>query len=144
MLTDGTYIKAVLLLLVFSLNTLVGSACSLSKVFHQSHHHQSSAMHSHGEGVKHEHDHSGSHHDAGEEGEDCCSRSSVAFNHLDKSVAQNFATPVLTFPVHPFTEFYNTFLLLRRQDDGTAITYTRWRPPATIQDLRIVMQSFQI
>ena len=144
MLFKGTYIKAVLLLMVFSLNTVVGSACSLSKVFHQSHHHERVATHSHGEAVTHQHDHSGSHHAATEEGEGCCSKFSVAFNQLDKSVAQHLAVAVLTLPVLSLTELYHTLLLLSRQYDSTVVAYARWRLPATIQDLRIVMQSFQI
>jgi hypothetical protein len=140
----GTYIKAVLLFIVFSLNTVVGSACSLSKVFHQAHHHEEVATHSHGESVTHQHDHSGSHHEATEESEECCSKFSVAFNQLDKSVAQHFAVAILTLPVQSFTDLYNTVLLLGRQDDTTVVAFARWRLPATIQDLRIVMQSFQI
>lgn len=138
------HIKAIILMTVFSMNTIIGSACASSKLFHHSHHHKSSASHDHHDGNKHDHQHSGSHHDKTDESNECCSKSSVEFNKLDKSTVQSLEVPVFESSPLALTNLYNTLTLLSRKDDRSLISHVRWRPPATIQDLRIVMQSFQI
>jgi len=147
MRTKRVYIKALLLLTVFSMNTIVGTACSLSKVFHSSHHHGSSASnkHSHTKGT-----HSHKHHTATDEkhtehgSDECCSKSSIQFDKLDKSIAQSLEIQAIGFSSVVLISLHNTILLISRNKDRSLISHVRWRLPATIQDLRIVMQSFQI
>jgi ABC-type Zn2+ transport system substrate-binding protein/surface adhesin len=143
----GRHIKSILLITLFGLNTVVGSACSLSKVFHQAHHHGSEAAqnHEHADGTNHKHKHSAAHHHKTEKNNDCCSKSSVKFNKLDKSMAQTLVFPLIELPTDLLTDiYYNTLSLLSRKADQPLMSYFRWRPSSTIQDLRIVIQSFQI
>ncbi len=143
----GIHIKAILLITVFGLNTVVGSACSLSKAFHQAHHHRSEAAqnHEHADGTSHKHKHSAAHHHKSHKNSDCCSKSSVKFNKLDKSIVQTLELPMIELsPLLRMDVYYNTLVLLSRNADQSLMSFFRWRLPSTIQDLRIVIQSFQI
>lgn len=143
----GIHIKAFLLITVFGLNTVVSSACSLSKAFHQAHHHRSEAAqnHEHADGTNHDHKHNASHHHKTQKNDDCCSKTSVKFNKLDKSTTQTLELPSTQMPVVLLTDiYYNTLSLLSRNANQSLMSYFRWRLPSTIQDLRIVIQSFQI
>jgi hypothetical protein len=161
----GTYYKALLLLGVFSLNTLVSFACSFSIYFHSFHHHNSPSPASEGQaekghphhGVDSKHDHSHGH-DAHQHGngtehhspdkeipkDDCCSSSTVQVEKLEKSVSRSIEAPNAVF-LTLFLTVYASLYLPELPVNSTSIpSYIRWRFPATIQNLRIVIQSFQI
>ena len=146
MVIGSPHIKAFILITVFSMNTVIGSACAMSDMFHQAHHHNnaSSANHEHANGTIHSHDHDGAHHDQEESSDECCSRLSVEFNQLDKSLIQKTELCFLSYSFVLRTDPHITFSLSSRNYSSLFFQYERWRPPATIQDLRIVIQSFQI
>ena len=148
--TKGTYYKAMLLLIVFSSGTVVSFACSLGGIFHE-YHHQSSATeqtkhsddaahkHHHGKTSKHEYDTQA----RAESKNYCCTDSVVEMQKLDKSVSRSIEAPNLIsipFFIAACCELFS----LEVQDRPVYQNYVRWRPPTTIQDLRIVIQSFQI
>ena len=112
-------IKAVVLLIVFSLNTLAGFACSIGIDLGYNHlHHQHGKQHSHkhGEGgTKHKHHHcvpgNAKLNDANPK-DDCCSNDVTEFNLLDKSVVNNILhleAPIflLSFTTTSFSQTVN-------------------------------------
>ncbi len=155
--TKRTYYKAFLLFAAFSLNTVVSFACSFSNLFHGMHHHKAAATT--------EHKHSGNHHSKGENAEhhhgsqaehqhddhsskdskddDCCSKSVVEIEKAEKAVSKTIEAPNAIF-VTSFLSSYSQLFLLSTTGNTSFTHYVRWRLPATIQDLRIVIQSFQI
>lgn len=79
------------LLVVFSLNTLAGFACSVGvDMGYNRHHHQHGEkhVHKHGLGNKHHH-HSTAKLNGASSKDDCCSNDVTRFTLLDKSIAQN-------------------------------------------------------
>ncbi|RYZ24232.1 MAG: hypothetical protein EOO16_01450 [Chitinophagaceae bacterium] len=166
---NRTYWKAFFLLLVFSLNTIVSFACSLGGVFHQFHHQSVISIHEHKGGHGHDHDrsmgHTLRHRHSGNEGhkhlhaikhdhrhistngqqsgDDCCSGSIVKLEKADKAT-----TSVNKIPVPALEKVFLgtlTFYFAQVQVPRTTLSrFYRWRPPGTIQDLRIAIQSFQI
>lgn len=151
-----TYYKALLLLIVFSLNTVVSFACSFGGVFHNFHHrgsvamehnHNSPGKHAHGTAHKEDHDKKPAHtHDAESPGDkkgDCCSDQVTELQKLDKSVSRNIEAPHLNF-ITVFIASYSELFFFQAGKQDLQPHKIRWRPTATIQDLRIIIQSFQI
>lgn len=141
----GLYIKAMVLLTVFSMNTVMSFACSLSSFVHSFHHSVSSSK----QAGLHHHAHETADHHHGEEkmpvkGDECCSADLVKVEKADKSPGRSIQLPLPplqgVFIGHEDYTFYNHMAFGK---DIFADAW-RWRPPATIQDLRIVIQSFQI
>ncbi len=145
------FFKAFFLLTVFSLNTVVSFACSTSDLFHNSHHSnksRSTTTHQH-EDKPHAHHKHGQHsHDlennqSNNDDDNCCSSYIITLAKIEKSIARN-----IEFPATVITSYYAEFAYLLLANHGKEKTFfpdfIRWRPPATIQDLRIVIQSFQI
>ena len=145
-----TYYKALILLVVFSSNTLISFACSYSNLFHSSHHHTTPAKkkHQHSDS-HHEHDHSANHHDESnktESNESCCSTSVVALHKAEKAISRYIDAPIAPFVNHFIFGFVISYIDIfhLHPKDTLSIHENRWRAPTTIQDLRIVIQSFQI
>jgi|SRR5829696_7925653 len=152
-------IRALLLLMVFSLNTVAGFACSIGvdMGYNTNHHEQGEAKsqshskpHSHDVAHQHKHKHS---HDASaarinnvkNANDDCCANDVASFIKLDKSVVSNnldLQQPVFLLA---FTASYFSGNI------GNSEIYTkakfpyqrRWRSPDDT-DIRIAIQSFQI
>jgi hypothetical protein len=133
------------------LNTVVSFACSLGGFFHSFHHSVSSAVkeqpghHLH----KEEHQHHGNalHQDskpAEKPDDDCCSINLVTIEGVEKAVSRTIQAPEATFLVSFLTAFSSLFALFAAEASLPSPYSIRWRLPATIQDLRIVIQSFQI
>ena len=153
-----TYFKALFLLTVFSLNTVVGFACSQIGLFHSSHHHPKEAKtHNHSEkvdnhshGHKHDHNHGSGHHHQGKDNpdtkkDDCCSGKTVSFEKLEKLVSSKVDSPITpSFITLFFTSFTSAWTLLQSEEVLKIPYNLRWRPLETIPDLRTVIQSFQI
>lgn len=149
------YYKAGVLLVVFSLHTAVSFACSFSSLFHQFHHnspvvskHKEHA-HSHSSSHGHQapgHTHEGEHHHTGSSQppkEDCCSASIIEVEKMDKAVSRNIELPlVISFPL--LFPFIASSLFDYKATQRLFSPYGRWRHPLTIQNLRIIIQSFQI
>ena len=146
--TKGTYFKALLLLIAFSMSTVVSFACSFSDLFHEYHHHNSRASkaHKHKDQNEHIHDHSGSHHDNStneEKKDNCCSSSLVELQKVEKSVSRSIEAPNLSL-VACFASSNSELFSVQSACKTILPKEIRRRPPATIQDIRIVIQSFQI
>jgi ABC-type nickel/cobalt efflux system permease component RcnA len=143
-----TYSKAILLLIVFSMNTVVSFACSFSTLFHQSHHNNTNVQsdHHHNEPAQ-EDEHAEHQHDPKttdkKDVHDCCSESVLAIEQMEKSVSKTIEAPDVLFLTVLLASYSSAFPL------STTLKvvlpcHDRWRVPTTIQDLRIVIQSFQI
>jgi hypothetical protein len=148
--------KALVLLVVFFLNTAVGFACSvgLDMGFNSHHHDEENKL---TEETSHSHNHhsscpghayaAGSHHDSkdpGEEKDDCCNQDVFKFNQLDKTCAQSlnslFTTVFFTVFV---SSFYNIDVLATCKTTASNKYFVlNYHPP--ILDIRIAIQSFQI
>jgi hypothetical protein len=142
------------LLLVFSLNTVAGFACSLgvdmgyNKTHHAveaSHSHQKAASHTHS--AQHSHKHSPAKPSTTisgtQDNDDCCANDITDFIKLDKSIV---ASQLVQSPVY-LMAFVSQFLLPLTEEPLSAI-FPHWLPRswslADDTDLRIVIQSFQI
>jgi hypothetical protein len=147
---SGISRKAVFLLIVFLLNTVVGFACSvgLGMGAVKAHHHEakeSKAAHHHHQGeddhhaVKGDHDHSSK-----KTTEDCCTDQVQKIEKTDK-----LSPPVLEFSTYqPFyTLIYPNYVLLEASVSSLYTLRPKYfvrddHPP--IPDIRIALQSFQI
>lgn len=164
-------IKAFLLLLVFSLNTLVGLACSIgvdmgfNSAIHHQHHHEENEETTHpdcGElkhdTVEEDNDHDNICHDlcSIEEGNikstcfrdldekgNCCNNNVVKFVRLDKSIVHytNLICPV--FATSFLSVFYYINVLKFLDGYSTTKYFVRGHHPP-IANIRIAIQSFQI
>lgn len=150
----STYWKALLLVLVFCMNTVISFACSLSGFVHGMHHHPGgNAPHVHTAAVNEYHHEGQQEHGIHQEDTtgsdeqssgDCCSSSVVSLEKVDKSTARGIDVPGAVF----FTATANKFFEVQQLDARDIIVAhperLRWRILATIPDPRIAMQSFQI
>lgn len=166
-------IKAAVLLLVFSFNTLVGFACSVGFNFKEnSKHHEKSGSHSHDKphqhstGTNHSHDHgdiTGHHgydegtipphdhtntniHETPGDENNCCSDEVIKLSLLDKAITK---TNQNLLPLPAEVAFTLSAFILATYNNGEA--FVKLKPPllrswplANHTDLRIVIQSFQI
>lgn len=152
----ATYYKAFILLVAFSLNTMVSFACSLSNLFHNFHHnnpakivrgngaHTPGETHQHSHGTAHSHEKADLPAEKQHEAEnDCCSNTVVEMQQSDKSISRSIDAPLVFFATSFLTTYYSEAFFSAEQKPVFRAA-TRWRPPATIQDLRIAIQSFQI
>ena len=161
--TISIQVKALTLLFVFTLNTVVGFACSMgvNMGFNKSHHQESSAkipVHNLEDGIKHNHATTATdHHDENEAAghhrhdsekasnkDNCCNHKVLEFAQLDKVIS-----PSLDFGINPlfFTTFVSSFchidLLATFPVAINAKYFVRsYHPP--IPDIRIAIQSFQV
>jgi hypothetical protein len=155
--SQRTYYKALVLLTIFSLNTVVSFACSFSSFFHSFHHETplasvaSKPSHDHNHNDHHHHKH---HHDGPEKdqesthgsgtSDDCCSQYLLEVDKSEKSVSRSIDAPN-TVMLSSFAWLYSSLSSIYGREERTLYPdHIRWRLPATIQDLRIVIQSFQI
>ncbi len=152
-----TYYKALLLLIVFSLNTVISFACSFSSFFHGFHHHNNpttpehkhSGNHHDSQGEKNKHDHGTQPEHKHESGspdnskDDCCSSAVIQIEKLEKAVSRTIEAPHAIFVASQFA-VYKELSSLPALKNTFFPDHVRWQHTATIQDLRIVIQSFQI
>jgi len=154
--TKRTYYKALLLLIVFSLNAVVSFACSFSGLFHGFHHHKiavasehkhSVSHHSKSETPKHDHssqpEHKHNNNSSKDSKDDCCSKSVIEIEKVEKALSRTIEAPQAIFLTSLFAAYTETFSL-QNVEKIFLPKHVRWRLTATIQDLRIVIQSFQI
>jgi hypothetical protein len=145
-------IKALILLVVFSLNTIAGFACSIGvdMGYNTKHHehgkHNHDAAHKHAPGHKHTHSHSviaGSKMSAPVD--DCCSGQVNSFALLDKSVVYN--NLLLQAPAF-FLKNYISSVAPATVESGISVNsrfqFVRRSCSLDDTDIRIVIQSFQI
>lgn len=141
-------LKAALLLIVFSLNTVIGFACAVGlDMGFNSHHHEESAT---AKDVVHHYDKS-SHHDEADvhhhkinnDKDNCCNDGVMKFQQVDKALASsvNLVSPVF------YTSFLASFYHIDILSSNNRISDIKYfvrscHPP--IPDIRIAIQSFQI
>jgi hypothetical protein len=156
--------KAVFLLVVFALNTIVGFACSIgvdmgfNTKHHDDHEATKAVVHIHKNGKQHfhqekkeahkhnksrSHDEASNHKKSGSDKDNCCNDKVKNFEQLAKSVP---ASQSLVHPVF-FTAFlasyYNINIVAHTDIVKDIKPFVRsYHPP--IPDIRIAIQSFQI
>ncbi|CAN5587738.1 hypothetical protein BH10BAC2_BH10BAC2_20450 [soil metagenome] len=143
-------LKATLLLLVFSMNTIIGFACSvgMDMGFNTTHHHQTeltdSKSHHHNVDADHHHDEADTDHHSKDSKDNCCKDKVIKFAQVDKSVPQSANNIIqLVF----FTAFSASFFDIDISFASKAVPNVKYfvrsyHPP--IPDIRIAIQSFQI
>ena len=155
-------IKALFLLSAFSLNTVVGFACSVGvdMGFNSKHHDEQEStepvVHIHAEGKKHihyekkeKHNHGKSHrHEKADDqkskksADNCCNDQVLKFEQLDKSIPYSLHIVHPIFLISSFDVFNDTDL----SDPGIVKNIKQfvrsYHPP--ISNIRIEIQSFQI
>ena len=155
-------IRALFLLAVFSLNTVVGFACSIGidMGYNSSHHehgsshsekkphsHKSGHKHSHGTGHNHsdQHKHTEASGTAKNTQDDCCANDVTKFIQLDKSVVKtNLALIVPTFFVTLTSIFIQPSLNENNLANSSGLLSVRRSCSIYDTDIRIAIQSFQI
>lgn len=144
--------KAALLLLLFSLNTLIGFACSLGlNMGYNEHHHQAevapptshSAHHAHGSEQKHHEDKKQHHHESEKNDDDCCSHGVTSFNLLNKTVPQQVQLVHPGFTIAFTPVWFDSGIFTYINVTKNIKPYVRSHHPP-IPDIRIAIQSFQI
>jgi hypothetical protein len=145
-------IRALILLMVFSLNTIIGFACSVGvSMGYNEKHHEHYQHHKHEKGHDHHHSHK-SIHESVPSGSiikapvnDCCSGQVTSFAKLDKWVSYNnllIKAPVL------FIQVYNNFLNLESRQTYSSLNsnFQFVRRSCFLNDIniRIAIRSFQI
>ena len=134
--------KAVFLLVVFSLNTLVGFACSVGvdMGFNSTHHKDEAVkpkIHTHKDGKKQQH----SPKEITEKKDGCCKENAIKLQIADKNLNHSqtvINSPVIYLPCTIYQlQVYNT-------EKGKAQKYIacQFHPPP--RDIRIAISSFQI
>ena len=148
---------------------VVSFACSISETVHNSHHagkssgthshehkgkpaHNQGSDHKHNHGTDHKHNHEAdpkhSHHNDEEnkngEDDNCCSGDVIKLQQSDRSISRSIDAPAHTtfLVVHDVLLSIDHFLLSISRYKYLP-QHLRW-PPATIPDIRIAIQSFQI
>ncbi len=161
-------LKAVILLVAFGLNTVVGFACSLGLDlgYNSTDHHQKdrdghketeAVVHIHADGEKHIHyekkskpDHGKSHHQekkenhpkSKEDKDNCCADQVMKLEQSDKAVTQSLNINHPTFLISFFDVFYSVTLPTTDIVKNIKQFVRSYHPP--ISNIRIAIQSFQI
>ena len=150
-------IKAAFLMIVFSLNTVIGFACAvgIDMGFNTTHHHEEEAteavLHIHKDGKKHVHHEKAKHHDEADsdhhkkDNEDnCCNDKVIKFNEVDKSASHSLNTTINPIFFTTFISSYSIADILYTSYIDTGIKYfvRSYHPP--IPDIRVAIRSFQI
>ena len=142
-------IKAAFLLIVFSMNTVIGFACAmgLDMGFNHKHHHDGDETTiqktSHDKSCHHD-EADNDHHKSKDDKDNCCNDSVMKFAQVDKLLAQssNFAVNPVFFTAF-VSSYYNIGALLTSQVTKSIKYFVRSHHPP-ITDIRIAIQSFQI
>ncbi|SEL56998.1 hypothetical protein SAMN04488505_102573 [Chitinophaga rupis] len=143
-------LKASLLLIIFSLNMVVGFACSvgMNLGLNIADHHEETEVidhhHSHHHDKSHHHDVAGGHHHSKDKKDNCCNDPVTKFSQLDKSVPQSLNTAINPIFFTSFVySFYNINILAAFEATTNIKYFVRsYHPP--ISDIRVAIQSFQI
>jgi ABC-type nickel/cobalt efflux system permease component RcnA len=149
-------LKAVFLLIVFSLNTIIGFACAVGlDMGFNSHHHEEEVtdmpVHVHADGKKHQHyNEASNHHDENikdhhrtNDKDNCCNDHVTKIAQQDKAIAPSISIINPIFFAALISSFYNIEILLSSGVDSH-IKYSVQRHHPPIPDIRVAIQSFQI
>lgn len=134
-------LKATFLLAVFSLNSLLGFACSVGiNMGYNKHHHDKEMMPVHGS----DHHSDADHQNSGSGKDDCCKGTVTEFNQMVKSVPQAYTAGVDVLFFTSFVSVYYQVNIFSTHTQNIPVRYFVRRPPPTIPDIRIAIQSFLI
>lgn len=146
--------KAVFLMIVFSLNTIIGFTCAvgMDMGFNSKHHQEEEAV----ETTTHTHANLKSHHavtahlektcgdhNSNGEKDNCCNDEVLKFSQLDKSVPGTLHIAAPVFFTAFISSFYSIDLSFSSVKNANAKFFVRSHHPP-IPDIRIAIQSFQI
>ncbi len=148
--------KAAFLLIVFSLNTIIGFACAvgLDMGFNSHHHEQEvteTSVHVHSDGKQHQHynevkDHHdetvNDHHPTNNK-DNCCNDEVMKFQQVDKAIVSSVTLLSPVFFTSFLASFYNIDILSSKNRTSDIKYFVRSHHPP-IPDIRIAIQSFQI
>ena len=140
--------KAAFLLVVFSLNTVIGFACAvgMNMGFNSDHHEESAieATENHHHDKSHHHDEADvSHQKTNNDKDNCCNDEVMKFQQVDKNIATSFSLISPVFFTSFLASFYNIDILSSNNRISEIKYFVRsYHPP--IPDIRIAIQSFQI
>lgn len=135
--------KAGFLLTVFSLNTIIGFACSvgLDMDFNLHHHNDEEATdivsHVHSDGKEH------THHEKKNNKDNCCNDKVTKIAQQEKAIPQSINISVPVFITAFISSFYDVNLLPANKVDSNIKYFVRSHHPP-IPDVRVAIQSFQI
>lgn len=140
--------KAAFLLIVFSLNTVIGFACAVGiNMGFNSHHHEESAIEvteNHHHDKSHHHEEADvHHHKASNEKDNCCNDGVMKFQQVDKNIATSFSLINPLFFTSFLASYYNIDILSSRNKISEIKYFVRSHHPP-IPDIRVAIQSFQI
>ncbi len=149
-------LKAAFLLIVFSLNTVIGFACAIGvdMGYNSKHHHDDdeateAAVHVHADGKKHNHhNEAGNHqhkadaHKSSNGKDNCCDDQVTKFSQLDKAVPQPSVVNPILFTAF-ISSFYSIDILAASQVTKSTKYFVRGHHPP-IPDILIAIQRFQI
>jgi len=134
-------LKAVFLLMAFSLNSIVGFACAagLDMGFNSNHHEESGMEVS----ENHHHEANTNCHQTNSQKDNCCNNGVVKFQQIDKNIEAAFSLIGPSFFTSFPASFYNIDILSSgNKSSGINYLVRKHRPP--IPDIWIAIQSFQI
>ena len=131
--------RAGFLLVVFSMNIIIGLACAIhiDRLFYPGHHQEMAHKGSH------HHDQVDHHNKSKGAKDNCCNDHVVKFTQLDKSFPHCFAGLNAIFFTTLISTFYNIDVLHTSKSSASIKYFVRSHHPP-IQDIRIGIQSFQI
>ena len=149
-------LKAAFLLIVFSLNTIIGFACAvgMDMGFNSNRHEEEVTnipVNVHAVGNQHQPNEFKNHHEeAGNQlqkktndGDNCCHGKVMQIAHQDKVIVASISLTNPTFFTAFISSFYDIEILLSTESDSH-IKYFVQRHHPPIRDIRIAIQSFQI
>jgi len=141
-------LKAAFLVIVFSLNTVIGFACTVGlDMGFNSHHHEESAIEvseNHHQDKSHHHDEADvHHHQTNNDKDNCCNNEVMKFQQVDKAVASSITLISPVFFTSFLASFYNIDILSSNNRISGIKYFVRSHHPP-IPDIRIAIQSFQI
>lgn len=146
--------KAAFLIIVFSLNTIIGFSCAvgMDMGFNSKHHQEEEGVetiactHTTGKSnhavVAHQEKNCDDHNSNGKK-DDCCNDEVLKFSQLDKSVPGTLNVVAPVFFTAFIASFYNVDLSFSSVKNADASFFARSHHPP-IPDIRIAIQSFQI
>ncbi len=139
--------KAAFLLIVFSLNTVIGFACAIGlDMGFNSHHHEESAIEvseNHHHGKSHHDETDVHHHQTNNDKDNCCNDEVMKFQQVDKAIASSVTLISPVFFTSFLASFYHIDLLSSNNRISTIKYFVRRHHPP-IPDIRIAIQSFLI
>jgi hypothetical protein len=144
---ESIQLKAAFLLIVFSLNMVVGFVCSVSAgMDFNSHHHEdqkATEVHAHSNGEKHPHEKEGHEQPHDEDKDNCCNDSVLKIAQADKVIPQAAKRVSPAFFTTFIATSYNPHISDPSQVSISNEYFVKWHPPPN-SDTRIFIQSFQI